>query len=117
MATELFIAKNQYWLASENPITLSEWLSLCAADPSLRVQDELSAVNPKTGEEIKINSPGYAFFNHPVAGENFAFEYRNGKIAARYDEEIIPKAKELAAKLGATVQDEEGEPVEPSLPR
>lgn len=111
MATEFFIAKTQYWLASENPITLSEWLNLCKSDPSLRVQGELSVTNPETGEEIKINSPGYAFFNHPAVGENFAFEYRSGKIATRYNEEILSKAKDLAAKLGATVQDEDGEPV------
>ncbi|WP_394779928.1 hypothetical protein [Undibacterium sp.] len=108
MAGEIFIARKQHDAANENPICLEEWLTACSTDPSLRVVSELSAVNPSTGEPEQVASNGCAFYMHPVQGGLYVFEYVQGKIAARYDHQVLLKAKELASRLGAILQDEQG---------
>ncbi|WP_325394009.1 hypothetical protein [Undibacterium sp.] len=107
MAGEIYIARKQQD-ANDNPICLEEWLSACSADPSLRVVNELSAVNPSTGAQERVASNGCAFYMHPVQGGMYVFEYAHGKIAARYDRQVLLKARELASRLGATLQDESG---------
>src|ERR1700741_4298989 len=104
---KIYIARKQHD-ANENPIYLEEWLSACSADPSLRVVNGLSAVHPSTGEPEPVASQGCAFYMHPVLGSLHAFEYAQGKIAARYDRQILWKARELASRLGATLQDAQG---------
>jgi hypothetical protein len=108
MAGDIYIARTQYWAAKENPICLEEWLEACNRDPSLRIVDGLFAVNPATGEEVQVASEGCAYYMHPIEGGLYAFEYVQGKIAARFDRQILPKAKELAQKLQATLQNEDG---------
>ncbi|MES2073415.1 MAG: hypothetical protein V4488_23885 [Pseudomonadota bacterium] len=108
MAGEIYIARTQHDAANDNSICLDEWLSACSTDPSLRVVNELSAVNPYTGAPEKVASKGCAFYMHPVQGSLYVFEYVQGKIAARYDQDILLKARELASRLGAILQDEQG---------
>ncbi len=107
MAGGIYIARKQHD-ANANLICLEEWLSACSADPSLSVVNELSAVNPSTGEQEKVANKGCAFYMHPVQGSLYVFEYVHGKIAASYDQQIILKARELASRLGAILQDEQG---------
>lgn len=107
MAGEIYIARKRQD-TNDNPIGLEEWLSACSSDPALRVVSELSAVNPSTGEREQVASNGCAFYLHPVQGGLHVFEYVQGKIAARYDRQILAKAKELALRLGAGLHDEQG---------
>ena len=111
MAGEIYIARTHYWAAKDNPICLEEWLFACGEDASLRVVSGLSAVHPSTGEEEQVASEGCAFYMHPLEGGLHVFEYVHGKIAARYHQQILPKAKELALKLQATLQNEEGKEI------
>ncbi|GGC61315.1 hypothetical protein [Undibacterium terreum] len=107
MAGEIYIARKQHD-TNDNHICLEEWLSACSTDPSLRVVSELSAVNPATGEAEQVASNGCAFYMHPVQGSLYVFEYVHGKIAARYDQQVLLKARELASRLGAILHDERG---------
>ena len=106
---QAYIAKGNFWEDSTPKITLEEWKELCNSDPEFRIQTEVSARNPNTGEVITINGEAMCFWKNPKDGVEYLFDYRDGQIVFQHEDEAIPKAKEIAAKFGGVVQGEEGE--------
>jgi len=106
---QMYIAKGDYWEDGTPRISLEEWKNLCESDPELRLETELKAINPATGEEITISGEAMCFWKDPVSGEEYLFEYRDGQITFSHEELVMSKAKEIARKLGSLIQGEEGE--------
>ena len=103
----LHIHRRNDWSDRGQDITLAEWQSLCEADPGLDLTGVAVARNPRTGEEIAIRSEGMARWDGPITAW---FNLDRGRITVNgTDEAIIAKAREIAERLGARVQGDEGE--------
>jgi hypothetical protein len=107
MAYSLHIHRGADWSDHEHDITLADWRALCEADPTLDLTGVATAQNPRTGEEIAIRSEGMARWDGPITAW---FNLDRGRITFNgTDEAIIAKACEIAERLGARVQGDEGE--------
>ena len=104
MAYELHIAR-----VESNAITPEEWRDVCAGDPSLLLQDEVTAVNPTTGATISISGNQTAYWTSPTTQQDYYFDYRRGQISFVYSDESIVKAKAIALALAAEIRGDEGE--------
>ncbi|EPL06891.1 hypothetical protein [Pseudomonas sp. CF161] len=105
MAYEIHILRT----ADAGEISLQEWHAVCAADPSLELQEQLVGINPRTGETIVLGETDAASWRSPVSGDEYLFDYRRGRISFVHDDELIIKAKDIARALGARVEGDEGE--------
>ncbi len=111
MGYDLHITKGESWTDSEdNPIPLDEWRAVVERDPHLEAQEFAEATNPRTGEVIRMETPGAALWTDP-ASETVAFlGYRNGKISVKTpDEQTIAKMNQVALQFGARVLGDENE--------
>jgi hypothetical protein len=110
MAYFMYITRADEWyLDDSNPIQLEEWVGLVASDPELESMPVLKAELPD-GREVKRESPGLALWSGNEFVDVVALEHRNGSIAVKYpDDQALRKMAEIAEKLGARVQGEEGE--------
>jgi hypothetical protein len=107
LAYSLHIHRRTDWSDRGQDITLAEWQALCEADPTLDLTGVAVARNPSTGEEIAIRSEGMARWDGPVTTW---FEWTRGQIGIpTTDATVFAKVSEIAAKLGARVQGDEGE--------
>lgn len=88
-------------------ITLAEWLAVCETDPSLDPTGVVTARNPRTGEVIEIRAEGMARWDGPVTTW-LTFDHGTIRVDGA-DDHVIAKACEIAARLGARVQGDEGE--------
>jgi hypothetical protein len=93
---ELHITRRNHWSDEGCDITRDEWLTLVANDPEL-------TIHPVLGD-------GYAIWNGPSEFEDPWLRWRRGNInTTRPDDALYAKMLDLAAKLGARVQGDEGE--------
>ena len=90
-------------------ITLEEWQLICASDPSLKLESELTRRNPATGETIVFSGKNSAIWTSPLTQQQYLFDYRRGIISFVYSDAAIIKAKEIAKALAASVEGDEGE--------
>ncbi|MCF9002067.1 hypothetical protein CBI55_10885 [Pseudomonas syringae] len=90
-------------------IALGEWQSLCAIDPSMKLENELARRNPITGETIVSSGKNSAIWTSPLTQQQYLFDYRKGVISFVYSDAAIIKAKEIAKALAASVEGDEGE--------
>jgi len=104
MAYELHIARTQ-----SNLIAFEEWRALCADDPSMELQDEVTAVNPTTGATISLSGNQTAYWTSPTTQQAYYFDYRRGEISFVYSDEAIVKAKSIAQALAARIRGDGGE--------
>lgn len=111
MSYDLHITKAAEWpQSSAQPITESEWKDAVVNDGQLRLDASVTAVNPKTGETIRIDNPRMASWTDPATGDKFFFSYSRGKITVSNPSETgVEKMKAVASALGARVQGDEGE--------
>lgn len=109
MAYEIHIVRTDSTKAQESVITLKEWQSLCANDPSLKLENEVARRNPSTGQTMVISEKNSAFWTSPLTQRKYLFDYRRGVISFVYSDEAIAKAKEIAQALAATIEGDEGE--------
>lgn len=104
MAYELHIAR-----VESNVITSEEWRALCASDPTIVLQDEVTAINPTTGATISISGNQTAYWTSPTTQQEYYFDYRGGQISFVYSDENIVKARAIAQALVAEIRGDEGE--------
>ncbi|MBA1292520.1 hypothetical protein G7025_04060 [Pseudomonas lurida] len=104
MAYELHIAR-----VESNVITPEEWRALCASDPTIVLQDEVTAINPTTGATISISGNQTAYWTSPTTQQEYYFDYRGGQISFVYSDENIVKARAIAQALVAEIRGDEGE--------
>lgn len=98
----LHITRRQRW-SDDGPgaIERREWEAIVRADPDLLLYNEAEA------DEV---DPCYRL-NIPDLDHAFSFNERSGVIdvARGYFDEVLPKALEIAWRLGAVVEGDEGE--------
>lgn len=109
MAYEIHILSTTGTTCNASAISLEEWEAFCANDPSLRLETEVVAINPKTGATITISGIASAVWSSPQTQQQYRFDYRQGRISFVHSDEAIPKAKEIAQVLGARIEGDEGE--------
>ncbi|WP_298471178.1 hypothetical protein [uncultured Erythrobacter sp.] len=114
MVYELIIHRRKFWMDEDNPIDLNTWIELCRSDPDLTIEEVVMAQNPKTGEQIRIEGDGTAFWEGPSKGgerDNTCFSWDRGAIrfGGGHELAILAKACKIAEALGARVQGVEGE--------
>ena len=99
MGYDLYITRKRNWFDDNGPaISRDEWLAIVESDPelSLRPNDEFLTAN--WNGDCKYPDPWFSY-----CATATAIETKNP------DEPIIAKMLELAARLGARVQGDEGE--------
>ncbi|MFN3148678.1 hypothetical protein [Bremerella sp.] len=100
MGYDLHITRRKYHFDDEGPaISESEWRALVESDPELSFSND-------------GNGPLFATWNGECKYPDpwFAYSADNGSINTKNpDEKIIAKMLEIAARLGAKVQGDDGE--------
>jgi hypothetical protein len=109
MAYEIHVLRTTGTTDHASAISLEEWESLCANDPSLRLETEVIATNPKTGATITLSGLASAVWSSPQTQQEYRFDYRQGLISFVHSDEAIAKAKEIAQAFGARIEGDEGE--------
>ena len=112
MAYEIHISKTKEWNESEKaPIKPNELIEIINLDPELKSEGQgVEGENPNTGKVIKVNTDlSFKYLNKNSKQEYF-YHLVGSHVRFKYiDESQIQKAKEIAVKLKAYVQGDEGE--------
>lgn len=98
MGWEVHMTRAAHWPDSDrHPITAEEWLAAVATDPELRLD--------------AANGPYFAVWSGPCSyPEGGWFDWAGGCVSTkRPDRAILGKMLQLAARLGARVQGDDGE--------
>lgn len=111
MGYDLHITKSSDWTNSaKDPIREDQWKALVDSDDELKMDTSVSAQNPSTGEVIELRNPLMASWIDSKTGDKHYFYFRSGEITVKNPtENAIKKMKEVALKIGAKVQGDEGE--------
>jgi hypothetical protein len=99
MGYDLHITRAELWADNEQaPITADEWLAVVEEDPEL-------VIDPRG------NGPYFALWlAHWVHGDHPWFDWFKGDVYTKYpDRKTVGKMLEIAKRLGAKVQGDEGE--------
>lgn len=110
MGYDLHITRRENWFDTAGPdIALDEWYDLIEVDPELRFTGVAEAELPG-GETLRYESQGLAQWVVHPDGEFVWFDLRDGNIVVKNpDEPTIAKMQEIAHRLAARVQGDEGE--------
>ncbi len=115
MGYDLHITRKNEWYNEETDqnILLLEWKDYLAADLEMRLDDNVAAGILKNNVLLS-NSNGWAvwlMYSANGVDNNYAwFDYQNGNIVVKNpDREILNKMLEIAEKLKARVQGDDGE--------
>jgi hypothetical protein len=98
MGWELHMTRADDWSQSaDRPITAEEWLAVVAADPELHIDE--------------ANGRYFAVWSHPRSKSDGGwFDWADGQVSTKQpDRPVLKKLLQLADKLGATVQGDDGE--------
>lgn len=91
-------------------ITLDEWQRYLQADSEFERTDVAEAVNPTTHEVIRVEQPGLAKWLRHSSGDPVWFSWWHGNVIVKSpDQEVIQKMHEVASRLSAHVQGDDGE--------
>ncbi len=118
MGYDIHITRKENWFDEDgvNEIKLNEWTSYIASDSEMRLEDQASSTN-KIREGIKYKNNGLAVwtsYSKNGLEDNYAwFDYRAGNVTVKNpDEEIINKMIDIAGRVNAKVQGDDGETYE-----
>jgi len=110
MGYDLHITRRQKWFAAEGPdITTFEWRAIIEGDPEMRLS---AAAEPEIpgGEMLRYENPNLAEWTGHPDEDVVWFDYRRGNIVVKDpDEATLVKMQEIASKLEANVQGDDGE--------
>ncbi|MCH5599999.1 hypothetical protein [Niabella ginsengisoli] len=115
MSYDIHITRQESWFdGNDNKrISLDEWKEFLTNDTEMRL-DNFTETTIATGELIRVERDGLSvwtkYSGNGLDG-NFAwFDYNNGNIVCKNpDNEIINKMLDIAERLNAKVQGDEGE--------
>jgi hypothetical protein len=120
MGYDLHITRKNNWFDDDDSrnILLQEWIQLVSNDSEMRLDNFAEATLPDS-ETLRLESEGLSvwtkYSGDGVNGNHAWFRYHKGTIVVKNpDEEIIQKMIEIAAKLHAKVQGDEGELYKPA---
>lgn len=111
MAYDIHIIKRNNWFDKGADISLKEWREVIDEDPTLEPAKKVEGES-KDGQKFEFQLKGsqLAKWKNPVFNDIVWLNYHDGEITiSNPNDAIIKKAKELAGKLGAKVQGDEGE--------
>jgi len=97
MGWEVHMTRAADWSnGDQRPITPDEWLAVVDADPELRID--------------QANGPCFAVWSGPCSYPNGGwFDWAHGCVSTKHpDRAILGKLLQLAARLGAVVQGDDG---------
>ena len=120
MGYDIRITRQENWFDdnAKNRISLEEWKDFLSGDPEMRIDNSAEA-KTKSNEIIRAESEGLSVWTKYSGNgldRNFAwFDYNKGNIVCKNaDEEIITKMLDIANRLNAKVQGDDGELYEQS---
>jgi hypothetical protein len=112
MGYEVHVTRRANWFDEGDDISLEEWRQIVGRDPELRMDNVARALSP-AGDVIEIKREGIAvWLRHPRAndGDLAWICYSEGRITVKNpDPPFLMKMHEIATKLSARVQGDEGE--------
>jgi len=113
MGYEVHITRKENWFDEGPEISLVEWLDLVGADPEMRNDGYAEAI-VGGGSVLRVDDPSMsvwiAYSGHLQDGNMAWMWYGQGNIAAKNpDVEILRKMADIARRLSAKVQGDEGE--------
>lgn len=111
MGYNVHITRKKDWADDDGPeISLQEWTALIESDTQMRLQGFFEAVNPKSGERIRVDGPGIAVWTGHSRFPSIYFDLSRGTISVkRPDQEVFAKMACVAQQLSARVMGDEGE--------
>lgn len=111
MGCDVYITRQSNWFraAEAKRISEVEWRSVVEADSEMWLCGFAEATSPQDGT-VRYENPLLAeWLGHPHYSQVW-FDFRDGNVVVKNpDELVVKKMKQLAHKLDAGVQGEEGE--------
>ena len=111
MGYDLHITRRRkWWAAGEGgEIAEAEWRAVVESDAELRLVEAAEQELPG-GAVLAYTNPGLAEWTGHPEEEVVWFDYRRGNVVVKDPDEVtVSKMKELARRLGAAVQGDDGE--------
>src|SRR5262245_12176702 len=110
MGYDFHITRREKWFSDEGlEITELEWRAVIDADAEMRLAGAAEHDLP-SGEALRYENPNLAEWTGHPEEETIWFDYRRGSIIVKDPDEItLEKIQEIAHKLGAKVQGDDGE--------
>lgn len=113
MGYDVHITRRTPWWAEDGEqITAREWAAVVAADSDLEMV-QAARVSPRGQDAVlEYRNPWLAqMATHPERDTDGAWlDWRHGRIVVKNpDESLLEKMREIAGKLGAHVQGDDGE--------
>ena len=109
MGYDLHISRAEnWWEAEAHPIPLAAWLEVVAADPDLEKTGVAETATPEG--ILRYENEGLAVWTGHLAEASVWFDWRRGVVVVKNpDEATIAKMVDVAQRLGARVQGDDGE--------
>lgn len=110
MGYDLYITRAEDWYNNQGrELTEAAWKTVIEADPEMRMIGFAEATTP-SGETLRyVNSLLAEWSGHPEH-EIVWFDFRQGNVVVKNPDELtLAKMQEVAGKLNARVQGDEGE--------
>ncbi len=110
MGYDIHIHRRLTWTDGDKDITTEEWNRLIDEDPELEHTEEVEIPLDGGIFSYRLNNASLSKWTKFTTKEVFWFTYHKGRITIKYNkEEVLLKAIEVAKKLNAKVQGDEGE--------
>jgi hypothetical protein len=115
MGYEVHITRRQHWLDDDGPsIGLNEWLKVVQSDPEMQhegpsTEEALAAANSTISPEEPGLAVWKAYSRHGPDTVALFWHYDGHVTASNPDQEILRKVWQLAHRLRAKVQGDDGE--------
>ena len=101
MGYKLHVTRGENWWDDARRIDRDEWRRVVEADPDLKLYDAAEAGELDPVYKLEIPDLDNAFYYNEITG--------TVDVGRGYFEDVLWKALEIAGKLGAVVQGDEGE--------
>ena len=112
MGYDLHITRKEFWhdeIQPESDITLQEWVDYIGQDNQLELSNDLQVKVPGNEVEKQV-APGFCYWTHHPENNKPTLCFSDGIISTKNpDENTIRKLIEIALKLNAHVQGDDGE--------
>ncbi len=107
---DVHITRKSVWSDDDGPrITESEWQAYVASDPDMAITGVAEITNPE-GETIRLIQPLLTEWRGHSGRSPVWISYFEGSLAIKNpDDECLAKMRQIASKLRARVQGDEGE--------
>lgn len=111
MAYDIHITRRNNWFDEGMDITPLEWRKIIDENPELK-QTEAIEIQAKDGQQFKytFEDAQIAKWKKPNSAEIIWFLYRRGEITVSNPDEVtMEKVRQIAKRVGARVQGDDGE--------